>query len=174
MSRKPPPRRPRTTMRDDRARVSLDRHATYIVAADLAGAARYIEHCARMTQVEGFDSRCGRPDVDQHRGAARSTVLPLPASTSHFGCGHSRTAQDPIAARAMGLLCVDRGADTSNASSVRRQPWPTSTTSLPRSCPARQRRTSTAGRGSIRAPRHLVTRRAGDILRRGRVAQRVG
>jgi len=31
---------PRTTMRCDRARVSLDRHATYIVAAFLAGAAR--------------------------------------------------------------------------------------------------------------------------------------
>ncbi len=31
---------PRTTMRYDRARASLDRHATYIVAADLAGAAR--------------------------------------------------------------------------------------------------------------------------------------
>lgn len=31
---------PRTTMRYDRARVSLDRHTTYIVAAYLAGAAR--------------------------------------------------------------------------------------------------------------------------------------
>ena len=31
---------PRTTMRSDRARGSLDRHATYIVAAYLAGAAR--------------------------------------------------------------------------------------------------------------------------------------
>jgi integrase/recombinase XerD len=31
---------PRTTMRYDRGRVSLDRHATYIVAAYLAGAAR--------------------------------------------------------------------------------------------------------------------------------------
>ena len=31
---------PRTTMRYDRARGSLDRHATYIVAAYLAGAAR--------------------------------------------------------------------------------------------------------------------------------------
>ena len=31
---------PRTTMRYDRARVSLDRHATYVVAAYLAGAAR--------------------------------------------------------------------------------------------------------------------------------------
>jgi hypothetical protein len=30
----------RTTMRYDRARGSLDRHATYIVAAYLAGAAR--------------------------------------------------------------------------------------------------------------------------------------
>jgi hypothetical protein len=31
---------PRTTMHYDRARASLDRHATYIVAAYLAGAAR--------------------------------------------------------------------------------------------------------------------------------------
>jgi integrase/recombinase XerD len=31
---------PRTTMRYDRARGSLDRHATYIVAAHIAGAAR--------------------------------------------------------------------------------------------------------------------------------------
>jgi site-specific recombinase XerD len=31
---------PRTTMRYDRARTSLDRHATYIVAAYVAGAAR--------------------------------------------------------------------------------------------------------------------------------------
>ena len=31
---------PRTTMRYDRARQSLDRHATYIVAAFLPGAAR--------------------------------------------------------------------------------------------------------------------------------------
>ena len=34
------PRRPRTTMRYDRARVSLDRHATYIVSTYIAGAAR--------------------------------------------------------------------------------------------------------------------------------------
>ena len=31
---------PRTTMRYDRGRVSLDRHATYIVAAYLRGASR--------------------------------------------------------------------------------------------------------------------------------------
>jgi integrase/recombinase XerD len=31
---------PRTTMRYDRARASLDRHATYIVSAYIAGAAR--------------------------------------------------------------------------------------------------------------------------------------
>ena len=35
----PAPKRPRTTMRYDRARTSLDRHATYIVAAFIAGAA---------------------------------------------------------------------------------------------------------------------------------------
>ena len=32
---------PRTTMRYDRARASLDRHATYIVATYVAGAAGY-------------------------------------------------------------------------------------------------------------------------------------
>jgi len=39
---KKPPATPtrRTTMRYDRARVSLDRHATYIVATFIAGAAR--------------------------------------------------------------------------------------------------------------------------------------
>ena len=31
---------PRTTIRYDRGRVPLDRHATYIVAASVAGAAR--------------------------------------------------------------------------------------------------------------------------------------
>jgi hypothetical protein len=31
---------PRTTMRYDRARVSLDRHATYIVSTFIAGASR--------------------------------------------------------------------------------------------------------------------------------------
>jgi integrase/recombinase XerD len=31
---------PRTTMRYDRARVSLDRHATYVVSTYIAGAAR--------------------------------------------------------------------------------------------------------------------------------------
>jgi hypothetical protein len=31
---------PRTTMRDGRARASMDRHATYIAAAFIAGAAR--------------------------------------------------------------------------------------------------------------------------------------
>lgn len=35
---------PRTTMRYDRARQSLDRHATYIVAAFVAGASRSAEH----------------------------------------------------------------------------------------------------------------------------------
>jgi hypothetical protein len=40
-SRKPHPHAdPRTTMRYDRGRVSLDRHATYVVATFVAGAAR--------------------------------------------------------------------------------------------------------------------------------------
>jgi integrase len=37
---------PRTTMRYDRARVSLDRHATYIVSTFIAGASRYPEMAA--------------------------------------------------------------------------------------------------------------------------------
>jgi hypothetical protein len=41
MCKKPPATpTPATTMRYDRARVSLDRHATYIVATFLAGASR--------------------------------------------------------------------------------------------------------------------------------------
>ena len=40
MSKKLPRMRIRTTMRYDRAHGSLDRHATYIVAAYIAGAAR--------------------------------------------------------------------------------------------------------------------------------------
>jgi hypothetical protein len=35
------PADPRTTMRYDRARTTLDRHATYIVSAYVAGAARW-------------------------------------------------------------------------------------------------------------------------------------
>jgi hypothetical protein len=38
---------PRTTMHSDRARTSMDRHATYIVAAYAAGAARYLTSPAR-------------------------------------------------------------------------------------------------------------------------------
>jgi hypothetical protein len=40
MSRNSLARRPRTTMRYDRARVSLDRHATYIVATYIVAAYR--------------------------------------------------------------------------------------------------------------------------------------
>jgi hypothetical protein len=42
---------PRTTMRYDRARVSLDRHATYIVAAFVAGAARCPGRAVRRTHL---------------------------------------------------------------------------------------------------------------------------
>ena len=41
---------PRTTMRYDRARASLDRHATYIVAAFVAGAARWTRCGASRTR----------------------------------------------------------------------------------------------------------------------------
>jgi integrase len=43
---------PRTTMRYDRARGSLDRHATYIVAAYLAGAARDASARAKLAFAE--------------------------------------------------------------------------------------------------------------------------
>ena len=45
---------PRTTMRYDRARVSLDRHATYIVATFIAGAARW-----RSPAASAYRSRPG-------------------------------------------------------------------------------------------------------------------
>jgi integrase len=44
---------PRTTMRYDRARVSLDRHATYIVATFIAGASR--------SRTDAGYGRCWRP-----------------------------------------------------------------------------------------------------------------
>jgi sRNA-binding protein len=50
---------PRTTMRYDRARTSLDRHATYIVAAFIAGAAPL----ALRLDLPG--PPCGRADRSQ-------------------------------------------------------------------------------------------------------------
>ena len=86
---------PRTTMRYDRARVSLDRHATYIVATFLAGAARSIRPArsgrrtaperagqfgaSGQTVSERDDQRplCGgtregEPREGEHRGAAQT------------------------------------------------------------------------------------------------------
>ena len=50
---------PRTTMRSDRARTSLDRHATYIVAAYTAGAAR--EAAPELVSVHLAGLRPGGP-----------------------------------------------------------------------------------------------------------------
>ena len=44
---------PRTTIRYDRARGSLDRHATYVVAAYIAGAARRTTRGRPMTRRRG-------------------------------------------------------------------------------------------------------------------------
>ena len=44
---------PRTTMRYDRARGSLDRHATYIVAAYLAGAAKSLPAEPMLIRLAG-------------------------------------------------------------------------------------------------------------------------
>jgi integrase/recombinase XerD len=49
---------PRTTMRYDRARGSLDRHATYIVAAYLAGAARVILSAGRWSRMGAATPSC--------------------------------------------------------------------------------------------------------------------
>jgi hypothetical protein len=49
---------PRTTMRYDRARVSLDRHATYIVATLLAGASRCHQRPALASEIAPERSVC--------------------------------------------------------------------------------------------------------------------
>jgi len=51
------PAGPRTTMRYDRARTSLDRHATCIVAAYLAGAARRLSSADRRDSLAATDGR---------------------------------------------------------------------------------------------------------------------
>jgi site-specific recombinase XerD len=57
---------PRTTMRYDRARTSLDRHATYIVAAFIAGAAR----------VTVSSLKSARPSHDGQAAPVRATPRP--------------------------------------------------------------------------------------------------
>jgi len=57
---------PRTTLRYDRARGSRDRHATYIVAAYLAGAARVSSDCPKPTP----------PGPIQRPGGARAAGAP--------------------------------------------------------------------------------------------------
>jgi integrase/recombinase XerD len=59
---------PRTTLRDDRARVSLDRHATYIVAAYLAGAARRTTGAALPPGARQISRPLSRSFLG-HRGA---------------------------------------------------------------------------------------------------------
>ena len=63
---------PRTTMRYDRARGSLDRHATYIVAAYVAGA-----------------TRRGRRDIRPHSpGFPSARAAAIMAPCSGHGCMH--------------------------------------------------------------------------------------
>jgi Phage integrase family len=64
---------PRTTMRDDRARVSLDRHATYTDAADLAGARN--DHPTRRPSHPSRRSRY--PACARRTGALISTEQPF-------------------------------------------------------------------------------------------------
>jgi hypothetical protein len=65
---------PRTTMRYDRARVSLDRHATYIVAAYLAGAARSTTGVAPAT--DATPNKHARP-VDRVRSDGESSAVQI-------------------------------------------------------------------------------------------------
>ncbi|MGH9069473.1 MAG: tyrosine-type recombinase/integrase [Acidimicrobiales bacterium] len=60
---------PRTTMRYDRARVSLDRHATYIVATYIAGAARLPWRYGRQASPAGAQSHQlpSTPSADSER-----------------------------------------------------------------------------------------------------------
>jgi hypothetical protein len=75
---------PRTTMRYDRARASLDRHATYIVSAYIAGAARQQHPSGRSVQQPRADPahttllRTQRPRTAVrrgHRGMAARLLL---------------------------------------------------------------------------------------------------
>ena len=65
----------RTTIRYDRARGSLDRHATYIVAAYIAGAARYphrlTEPAWRLRPPGG--QACSRPMTTAARPSQSAT-----------------------------------------------------------------------------------------------------
>jgi hypothetical protein len=75
---------PRTTMRYDRARATLDRHATYIVAAYIAGAARYDSHNAfawpsghRPGEGPGQDRP---PGVNVHSRPRAAVLARVPAT----------------------------------------------------------------------------------------------
>jgi hypothetical protein len=60
---------PRTTMRYDRARVSLDRHATYIVSTYIAGAGPLTWHSGRQPDAAGAQSHkpASTPTADSER-----------------------------------------------------------------------------------------------------------
>jgi Phage integrase family len=59
---------PRTTMRYDRARGSLDRHATYIVAAYVAGAARQATECSGSARP----THCGQAEPGTGAASTRT------------------------------------------------------------------------------------------------------
>jgi hypothetical protein len=65
---------PRTTMRYDRARGSLDRHATYIVAAYLAGAARLTPIGLAAPSGGPTARRTGPPTLDDDDRERSPTV----------------------------------------------------------------------------------------------------
>lgn len=62
---------PRTTLRYDRARVSLDRRTTYIVAVFIAGAAQ-VAHCDQRADIRTAGRRCSALSP---RSAERRTVV---------------------------------------------------------------------------------------------------
>jgi hypothetical protein len=65
---------PRTTMRNDRARVSLDRHATYIVATFLAGASRRPHLPALARDRSSGDYALVAPPIAARLSTGRSIV----------------------------------------------------------------------------------------------------
>ena len=74
---------PRTTMRYDRGRQSLDRHATYIVATFIAGAARWQPTLRRSVPVHGHEPDAG----------TQPTTRPERARRDRGSVGQSRRAK---------------------------------------------------------------------------------
>ena len=83
---------PRTTMRYDRARASLDRHATYVVAAYLAGAARQDITLSTLTA----DRRATPPPHAPTIGVERSAQAYFAIEAGMFSPGSALTSPDRL------------------------------------------------------------------------------